>query len=63
MEELKPCPFCGGEATIKEINDRFYTVCNCECEMYMYKTYTGPSAKKALIKAWNTRQEENNEMS
>ena len=34
MDELKPCPFCGGEATIKEYGDGsggvYCTVCRFE---------------------------------
>jgi Lar family restriction alleviation protein len=35
MRELKPCPFCGGEAKIKDYTDRIYgfgdyqIVCSC----------------------------------
>ena len=53
MEELKACPFCGGEAEYKE-NDcpNVYFEClNCETSF----TFRGICADFAAIKAWNTR--------
>jgi len=57
MEKLKPCPFCGGEAslfTTDEIgylgSDRFTTKCNgCFCGT---GHYAGP---ERAIEAWNRR--------
>lgn len=57
MPELKPCPFCGGEAEIMEYSDRFQCGCKDEgCiawveEMPVYLTRSG------AIKDWNTRAE------
>lgn len=34
MKELKPCPFCGGEAEIIRTNNAFYVQCTC-CNAYM----------------------------
>lgn len=57
MAELKPCPFCGGEAEIVE-NDCFVDVCckNLRCRGWAscleYKT------KKEAIEAWNRRAED-----
>lgn len=50
MEELKPCPFCGGEAKRNDDMQRWGDVyCNgCGCNML-----TGNM--KSAIKAWNTR--------
>lgn len=62
MEELKPCPFCGGEARLRR-----YPFCNiiqCENE----DCHVKPSVSVAndierygnqisLIEAWNTRAE------
>jgi len=52
MEKLKPCPFCGGKATLllaKDDND-FDTVCcrNSHCELW--DTFT--------VEQWNTRAKE-----
>lgn len=30
-EELKPCPFCGGEAVIKAINKNYGLTIWCQC--------------------------------
>lgn len=53
--ELKPCPFCGGEAeTIKSFlygQVTGYIVCckKCKCESSMY------SSKQNAEKSWNKR--------
>ncbi len=55
MDELKPCPFCGGEAeTIKSFlygKVAGYTVSckKCGCELKMY------TSKQNAEKAWNRR--------
>jgi Lar family restriction alleviation protein len=55
MAELKPCPFCDGEAKIAKTyiygDVRGYTpYCNkCGCELQMY------SSKQAAKNAWNRR--------
>lgn len=53
-EKLKPCPFCGGEATyIKKINDiKSYIGCSnasCIAEPFSFLV------DEAAIKAWNRR--------
>lgn len=50
MEELKPCPFCGGEADIGENFDGQWGVF-CETCRAVVWGYT----KKASIAAWNRR--------
>ena len=50
MEELKPCPFCGGESDIGENFDGQWGVF-CETCRAVVWGYT----KKASIAAWNRR--------
>lgn len=52
MEELKKCPFCGGEAKIVGYS-LFWIVCE-EC---LTET-AGFATKEEAIKAWNRRVEE-----
>ena len=54
--ELKPCPFCGGEAMVIDTGDYFpvityRVICKASCIMQggLYKT------KQEAIEAWNTR--------
>lgn len=63
MSELKPCPFCGGEAEYKA------TFCNCrgvllDPGMYHFvacknrcvtRLFVRGTSKEEAIKAWNTR--------
>lgn len=57
MDELKPCPFCGGEAECTKwwsatMSGKYATVCKkCSCGTDYY--YTEAEA----IEAWNTRAE------
>ena len=56
MSELKPCPFCGGEAiekrTCAAYNIKYEVVCT-KCGCKTFKTVASPSH----IIAWNTRAE------
>lgn len=66
MRDMKPCPFCGGEASIHESNrypslggriTGYTVVCtNTHCINYMIDDWYKRSKKKA-IKRWNTRAE------
>jgi Lar family restriction alleviation protein len=55
QNELKPCPFCGGEAFLLQHtssygNLYFYVICGkCAIKTDFYKT------KKAPINKWNRR--------
>ena len=51
MDELKPCPFCGGEAVLGMDFDWFYVYC-INCQAQIEKTY-----KEEAIEAWNRRAE------
>ena len=54
MSELKPCPFCGGEAKFQLFN----TTCNIECTRCFIGTrLVAHDDYKQAIKAWNIRAE------
>jgi hypothetical protein len=49
-QELKPCPFCGGRASVINAMWEYWVICrNCRC------TTEGPPAKGTAIYSWNTR--------
>lgn len=60
-EELKPCPFCGGEACIQRhefigYTDTFGVVClDCCAETRQFFTH-----KKVAVRAWNRRKSDEN---
>ena len=59
-EELKPCPFCGGEAYLHEFKSyvmpqSFWVMCN-QCGIGT-KEFIGFNGKTKAIKTWNKRQE------
>lgn len=58
QEQLKPCPFCGGEARLDE--GVFFNVgCgNYECSMYSINKVRAIRNRDEAIKAWNTRTPE-----
>lgn len=51
MEQLKPCPFCGGEAYFYEF-ERCIGCLNCGVETVSYHT------EEEAIEAWNRRIED-----
>ena len=51
MKELKPCPFCGGDAVIEAIYDDYEVRCT-DCGN---GTLILESVKGRAIDAWNTR--------
>lgn len=63
VEDLKPCPFCGGEAKINRIVNTFYqyaryfsSCTRCSAESKVFET------EQEAIEAWNTRAyEEDND--
>ena len=58
MTELKPCPFCGGEAKINLFLGNYCVACNnCMGAILPAKGMTEEEA----VTAWNTRVGENHE--
>ena len=53
-EELKRCPFCGGEAKCIEYYGLYHVVC-CDC----YTTGRDCPSIETACKAWNSRPIEN----
>ena len=47
--ELKPCPFCGGEAVL--VGSKYFWVCCKECGTES----KADGIKKVVINKWNTR--------
>lgn len=60
MTELKPCPFCGGEAEISkgrfDGKDTSYVMCK-KCEAWGEFFFVSPkyASNERAIKAWNRR--------
>lgn len=53
IEELKPCPFCGGEAKIYRPDDGSLFI-GCKIGCVNQEPF---AAEEGAIKAWNTRAE------
>jgi len=50
--ELKPCPFCGGEAEVKFFLGNYFVACKgCPGSTFPYKGMTEEEA----VEAWNRR--------
>ena len=52
MAELKPCPFCGGEATAEDCGSEWFVRCT-RCGVNQEKLYR---QRCDAIRAWNTRK-------
>ena len=59
MTDLKPCPFCGGEAMVKEAIAYAESVYTVGCGDSECMGYEGPwrRSKEDVIAAWNRRDE------
>ena len=66
MDELKNCPFCGGEAEIKATDGRYgifvciaCSICDAQAKRFKVRNddevLTGGAAKKAVL-FWNRRE-------
>ena len=53
-DELKPCPFCGGEAEAYHVIDGSFA---CSCSSCSYASCAGFNTEQEAIAAWNTRAE------
>lgn len=51
MDELKPCPFCGGEAKVQRFPHNYAVYCT---ECYASTIQFKPTDKEA-VEAWNRR--------
>ena len=57
--ELKPCPFCGGEARMMKMGYPHWVYClNCGAKVHGRKY--GEDGEKASAEAWNRRVTEPN---
>ena len=61
MAELKPCPFCGGEANqvakfMPDNTNYYYIMCSkCKASSNMFFSYVGYEGLDEAISAWNRR--------
>jgi len=65
MINLKPCPFCGGEATLVHISRMGYDGsvvkchgCNCQIEGKWFRVSTSYASDEKAIEAWNRRADD-----
>lgn len=55
-EELKPCPFCGGEARFIRDAEYVCIVCNsCYASSIRYKSTVNEDIKEIITERWNRR--------
>ena len=60
MSGLRPCPFCGGDAHVKEVVsacETLYTVGCSDSECMGHETWLLKPTKEEAIAAWNRRAE------
>ena len=65
MTDLKPCPFCNAETTVKPFIGKFILCADHEkwCPMLLIDNYVrGYRTEDIAIEAWNTRHEQTCEM-
>ena len=65
MPELKPCPFCGGKAKMKNNDSTLNCAAFCEkCNVIMKRNFKGNSRLREMLEElmaeeWNRRVETN----
>jgi len=56
--KLKPCPFCGGEVTLEEMEThpeyKYYEIYCYKCRLVIKHNFD-PEFKTKLVKLWNRR--------
>lgn len=60
MEELKPCPFCGGEADMRENKSSYvprYYVCCGNVDCWMLVSTCNRETPEQAAELWNRRAE------
>ena len=65
MEELKPCPFCGGEAhfiKVKHVVGVWYTVCCDDAECIGHEQSRFYTLRRLAAEAWNRRAIDRDEL-
>lgn len=58
IDELKPCPFCGGRASARRFDGKFFDVYKVYCmneDCYIEPATRPYYSKKEAIEAWNRR--------
>lgn len=56
---LKPCPFCGGEAEMLSDDEHVWVRCkDCFVELYPFAKNVNYCAKEKAAELWNTRVHE-----
>ena len=56
MAELKPCPFCGGEANVKHHSNNFIDWWEVECSNCHVSQNERYEYEFEAVAAWNTRK-------
>ena len=61
-KELKPCPFCGGEAVLRTSvffkHDAYVRCKKCGAKSMSYPSASAEDARLRTIEAWNRRTKE-----
>ncbi|HDY90015.1 MAG TPA: restriction alleviation protein, Lar family [bacterium] len=56
-DELKPCPFCGGEAEAINVSDTTWKIGCKNCHIQFGHSWLGFAFKENAIKMWNRRSD------
>ena len=58
MEELKPCPFCGGQASLygcRRGSDVECKECGARTKYFLDGIFTNENSMRMAVEAWNRR--------